>query len=366
VLTDRPLRVLVVDDTVTYRRIVSDVLATIPGVEVVGSAHNGRIALERLPQLKPDLLTLDLEMPEVDGLEVLRRLPPDASVGAIMLSAHTTAGATATLQALQLGAFDFVLKPAGADAQANAEALARELRLQLEAFARRRNARRQLQQTIAAARSAPPASPPPKTRPLTPGMLPEVVVIGISTGGPPALTTLISALPADLRAPVAIVQHMPAKFTKSLAEDLDRRSPLSVREATDGEALRSGAVVFAPGARQMKLERGADHLIVRINEDPPEKNCRPSADYLFRSAAHVCGARTVAVVMTGMGDDGALGCRLLSRAGAAIVTQSAESCVVYGMPKLPTEEGLANVVAPLEQIAEEIIRIVGRRSPACV
>lgn len=372
-MTADPLRVLVVDDTVVYRKIVGEILGSIPGVEVAGVAANGKIALQKIEQLHPDLLTLDLEMPEIDGLGVLRHLKQTGCrTGAIMLSAFTTEGADATVAALKLGAFDFVIKPAGDDLAANTGQLRCDLHEKIEAFARSR----QLDRATTA-----PAAPPvlPAAKPSATGNdvsrrmaglarsftgKPEVVALGISTGGPAALARVLPHLPADLAAPLLIVQHMPPKFTESLAKDLDARSPLAVREAVDGLAVRPGQAFIAPGGKQMKIERSAEGLVVRITDDPPENHCKPSVDYLFRSVSHVCGGSALGVIMTGMGSDGALGCRLLKRQGAGILVQDAATCVVYGMPKPPTDEGLADVIAPLDRIAAEIVHMAGKGAPA--
>lgn len=384
-MTQVPLRVLVVDDTVIYRKVVTEVLARIPGVEVVGVAANGKIAMQKIEQAPPDLLTLDMEMPEMDGLAVLRALKERHSpVKAIMLSAFTTEGADATVAALALGAFDFVVKPSGADAAQNAIALERQLREKIEAFsvARLRSpvagATRPRRETGVA--SASPASRPPAGAGAgadvvqrmnriahASALRPEVVAVGISTGGPPALNKMLPALPGDLAAPVLVVQHMPPKFTLSLAKDLAGKCPLGVAEAADGDLVEPGRILIAPGGRQMKVARAAEGggLVVRITDDPPENHCRPSVDYLFRSLAHACGGRVLGVIMTGMGNDGTLGCRLLKRQGAPIIAQDEATCVVFGMPKQPVEEGLADDVLPLGEIAGQIARVAGRGVPTC-
>ncbi len=362
---DGPLRVLVVDDTVTYRQLVSRLLGDLAGVEVVGAAANGRIALQKIEQTNPDLLLLDLEMPEMDGLEVLRRLRAASSdIGAIMLSGFTEAGANATLEALKLGAFDFVLKPRGDSFEGNTRQLRDELRPKLEAFARTRT----IQRLLGKASSKRPAEAAVQAPSLFGAPLPlrvprgkvEAVAIGISTGGPQALTVLLPALPANLAAPVLIVQHMPPSFTRSLAEDLDRRCRLSVREGADGDVVSAGTVYIAPGGRQMKVVEQGGAVVVRITDDPPENSCRPSADYLFRSVAGLFGPRAAGVIMTGMGNDGAEGCRIMKRAGAPIVAQDQATCVVFGMPREPVEQGIADVVAPLDRIAHEIVRLAGK------
>lgn len=369
------LRVLVVDDTVTYRKVVSTLLAEMPEIEVVGTAVNGKFALEKVEQLRPDLLLLDVEMPEVDGLEVLRRLRAAGSrAGAIVLSAFTAQGASTTLQCLELGAFDFVLKPSGGSMEANAERLRQELRPRLAAYARKCQVRAILGGVVSsptsensAVRPTPAETPDrsvgqPATVPAAP---PEVVAIGISTGGPKALTEMLPRLPGDLPVPVLIVQHMPPVFTKSLADDLDRHCSLRVQEAKDGQEVRAGTILIAPGGKQMKVSREAGHTVVRITEDPPENSCRPSVDYLFRSVAAVYGAHSLGVMMTGMGNDGSAGCRNIKRCGGHILAQDEASCVVFGMPRAAIEEGLVDRVAPLSDIAREIVRVVERGVLAC-
>jgi two-component system chemotaxis response regulator CheB len=353
------LRVLVVDDTAIYRKIVSDVLRDIPGVEVVGTAIDGALALEKISELQPDVITLDLEMPHVSGVEVLRRLraqPQD--LGIIMLSAFTTQGAAGTTEALRLGAFDFVVKPSGQSPIESAAQLKRQLSERLAAFAASRG------RTLPA-RIDPPAPPQTKVTlsrivPAACDVPPEVIVLGISTGGPEALTRMIPQLPADLAAPLFIVQHMPPLFTKSLADDLNQRSALRVSEATEGQLARPGDVLIAPGGRHMKLERTEFGPMARLTDDPPENSCRPAVDCLFRAAAHHYGNRALGVVMTGMGSDGTLGCRLLKRQGATIVTQDRESCVVYGMPAMVVEAGLSDTVVPLAEMAKQLVELTGR------
>jgi two-component system, chemotaxis family, protein-glutamate methylesterase/glutaminase len=366
--TDDLIRVLVVDDTITYRKIVSDALTGIPGVEVVGSAANGRIALQKIDQLNPDLLTLDLEMPEMNGLDVLRHLKDTvSSVRAIMLSGANTIGAKMTMAALELGAFDFVLKPTGGSVKENSEMLQRELGLRIQAYSRTKHVHTILHGHAPALPHTPIATSKtslPRPRPSI-GLgaaHPEVVVLGISTGGPASLTKMLPQLPANLHVPVLIVQHMPPVFTKSLADDLNRRCALRVFEAQDGQKVCPGHILIAPGGKQMKIVKEDEQIVVRITDDPPENSCKPSVDYLFRSACQIYGKNTVGVIMTGMGNDGTRGCRDLKRLGASIIAQDEASCVVFGMPKQPIEEGIADIVAPLDSIASEIVRLVGKES----
>ena len=365
---DDKLRVLVVDDTVTYRKAVSSVLAGMPDVEVLGTAANGKIALDKAAHTPTDLLLLDVEMPEVDGVEVLRRLQAAGSpIGAIMLSALTAQGAQTTLTCLALGAFDFVLKPTAGSYEESTELLRRELRPRLAAFARQRCVRTAQRGPMAA---TPAAAPRPPAGPVSasPSALPkrvDVVALGISTGGPKALGEMLPRFPADFPVPIVIVQHMPPVFTKSLADDLDKRCALRVLEAYDGHVVRPGEVLVAPGGKQMKVERRDDRVVVCVTDDPPENSCRPAVDYLFRSVAAVYGERAVGVIMTGMGNDGSAGCRVLKARGAQIVVQDEASCVVFGMPRQPTEEGIADVVAPLDRLAAELVSLVAKGRSAC-
>ncbi len=375
---DHPLRVLIVDDTVTYRKIVSDVLAGCPDVEVVGTAANGRIALQRLDQQATDLLVLDLEMPEMNGQAVLEELKRrNSPIGAIMLSAFTAQGAKATLAALESGAFDFVLKPSSASMEANVEHLRRELRAKLAAYTRCRNVKQILNGTSVGQVAKGPETrqignlphaqgpaPAPRTS-APPPRPPQVIALGISTGGPKALTEMVPQLPANLPVPLLIVQHMPPVFTKSLADDLNSRTTLNVREGLDGQPIRAGEVWIAPGGRQMKVQHENGQVVLRITDDPPENSCRPSVDYLFRSVAEVFGDRAVGVIMTGMGNDGSLGCRRLKHCGASIIAQDAATCVVFGMPREPIEKGIADVVVPLGRIAAEIARLTGQGAAPC-
>ncbi len=371
-INDKLLRVLVVDDTVVYRKIVSDVLAELPDVEVVGTASNGKIAMSKIATLKPDLLTLDIEMPEMDGLEVLARIKAETpDIDAIMLSSLTQKGSDMTIKALELGAFDFVPKPQSGSSEENKKAIAVALAPMLKAFARR-----QLVRSILKGRSGPSEAvvynktgdhskglvQPMKAITRQKRMTSEVVAIGISTGGPNALAQMMTKLPADLGVPILIVQHMPPVFTQSLAKSLNAKCALEVREAVDGETIRPNTALITPGGKHMRVVAGADgkSRIVRITDDPPENSCKPSVDYLFRSIAYHYVGRATGVIMTGMGSDGTIGLKLMKRNGATVIAQNEATCVVYGMPKEPIEAGFVDIIAPLDKIADEICRTVGR------
>ena len=351
------IKVLVVDDTSLFRRVISEALASIPEVEVVGTAPNGKIALQRIETLAPDLITLDIEMPEMNGIEVLEALKQlKKECGVVVVSALTLKGGDLTIRALEQGAFDFITKPNGGDMQSNLSAIRETLTPIINAYRRRWEVRTILKSANAAPRSIPASAttPAPLARPST-SQKADLVCIGISTGGPNALAKLLPSLPANFSAPVLVVQHMPPLFTQSLAASLDAKSALVVREAVDGENIQAGTVYIAPGGRQMKIilvEEGK--IALRITDEPPENNCRPSVDYLFRSVANQYKGQVAAVIMTGMGSDGVTGLRLLKRQGARIIAQDEASCVVYGMPGEAVKAGVVDVIAPLERLAEEI------------
>lgn len=356
------LRVLVVDDTIMYRKVVGDILAEMPGIEVVGTANNGKIALTRIASLKPDLITLDVEMPIMDGLETLQEIQkshPD--VGVIMLSTLTKRGSEITMRALELGAFDFIAKPDAAGREENVQILRNAIGPRVKAFAKRLELRlllKQRQRPVGAAAPAPvPAAPSVLATSRRTGKS-KAVAIGISTGGPNALTKMLPQLP-KLGVPIFVVQHMPPVFTKSLAESLDAKCQYAVREAENNEVVRPDVIYIAPGGKHMRVASGAvGTKIIQVTDDPPENNCKPAVDYMFRSVAREYGALSTGVIMTGMGGDGTLGLKVLKSFGAVTIGQDEESCVVYGMPKTAAEAGVVDVVSPLQMIASEIIRTV--------
>jgi two-component system chemotaxis response regulator CheB len=355
------IRVLVVDDTVVFRRIVSDALSGSPGVEVVGTAANGKLALSRLAALQPDLITLDIEMPEMNGIEVLQAMASAGlTAGVIVLSSLTVRGGEMTVRALELGAFDFLTKPEGASPAENMAMLRDRLVPMIRAFERRREIRTILHGGGAPSRPAPARPAIAIERPVrkvSRVSSPPLVLIGVSTGGPAALASLLPALPVDLGAPVFIVQHMPPMFTQPLAVSLDKKTAIRVKEARDGEIALSNWAYLAPGGRQMKLTPGQrGEIVMRITDDPPENNCKPAVDYLFRSAALHFPGRSIAAILTGMGNDGTAGLRMLKRGGCFAIAQDEASCVVFGMPKEAIAAGVVDTVAPLDRIASVIVR----------
>jgi two-component system chemotaxis response regulator CheB len=342
-----PIRVLVVDDSVVSRMIVAEAVSSDPDLELAGTAVDGRVALERIAELKPDVVVLDVEMPVMDGLEALKALRArDRRLPVVMLSSLTSKGASTTVDALTYGASDYVTKPSTGSRAESVAALQRELLPKLKALVGRH-------------------APRPMSAPLAPrtrGGPVEAIVIGVSTGGPNALAAMLPALPHDLAVPVLVVQHMPPMFTKMLAQRLDALTALPVREAEGGEALAGGEVWIAPGGRHLVVERGGSGPRLALLDTPAENSCRPAVDVLFRSAADAYGARLLAVVMTGMGQDGYAGSRVVREAAGRVLAQDEESSVVWGMPRYVAEAGLADAVLPLDRIAGEISRLVNEGS----
>ncbi|MES1258877.1 MAG: chemotaxis response regulator protein-glutamate methylesterase [Acidobacteriota bacterium] len=361
-------RVLVVDDASLFRRIISDALSGIPGVEVVGTAANGRLALARLASLQPDVITLDIEMPEMTGLEVLDAMRENGllqKTSVIMLSSLTVQGGELTIRALESGAFDFLTKPEGGSQEENLARIRNSLRPMLLALERRRDIRSVLNGKTPVTGPAPPRLPlvspvgRARSRTGTP-----IVLIGVSTGGPTALAKIVPALPPRIGAPVFIVQHMPPLFTGALAQRLATLSGIPVKEARHGETAQSNCVYLAPGGRQMKLSPGPrGEIVICVNDDPPENACRPSVDYLFRSVALHFPGRSIAAILTGMGNDGAEGIRMLKRSGSFNIAQDEPSCVVFGMPKEAILTGLVDTVVPLDRIADTIVRAIAEVRP---
>jgi two-component system chemotaxis response regulator CheB len=342
------LRALVVDDSVVIRRLVSHALGEDPEIEVVGAAPDGKVALARIPQLNPHVVTLDVEMPVMDGLATLRQIRkqyPDLVV--IMFSTLTERGAATTMEALALGAHDYVTKAS------NSGSLDRSLQ----------NLRGDLIPKVKqffqfGAKGPPPAAAPPKVfpaKPKGPRLPPQIVVIGVSTGGPTALGSMMGQFPADFPLPVLIVQHMPPVFTRLLAERLQTQTKLRVIEAAEGATIEGGTVLIAPGNFHMHIRRNGRQAAVRLDQAPPENSCRPAADVLFRSAAEAYGGAVIGVVLTGMGRDGFRGCEALKGQGAYVIAQDEASSVVWGMPGFVAKGGLADATLSLDAVVPEIL-----------
>lgn len=338
------LRVLVVDDSMFMRRMISDLLKQDAELEVIGAAKNGQEGLEMARQLKPDVITLDVEMPVMDGVTMLQQLMQQQPTPVLMLSSLTKEGAEVTLKCLELGAVDFVTKPSGSISM-DIYKISSQIIEKVKAVARAR---------VAVAPSvARPVAPPPKPSPLVgrPTADAPLVVIGSSTGGPRALNTVMSSLPIGLHAKVLLVQHMPEGFTRSLAERLDRNSAFSVREAQGGETLQPGVAYLAQGGKHLKLERGGR---IVLTDDPPVHGVRPSVDVALLSIAQHYQGPVVVAILTGMGSDGAAGLRTLAAKGAYTIAEDESTCVVFGMPRAAIQTGTVKRVAPLHQIAEAI------------
>ncbi|MFO0646823.1 MAG: chemotaxis response regulator protein-glutamate methylesterase [Polyangiales bacterium] len=349
------VRVLIVDDSALVRRLLQEVLSSEQDIEVVGTASNAAIALSRIETLSPDVVTLDIEMPDMSGLELLAEIRKRApKLPVIMFSSLTQRGAATTLDALALGATDYVTKPTGASSR---EAALEQVRTQL----------------VPKLRVLAPRAPPGMER-LNAAQRRErvsfgetqrvsVLAVGCSTGGPNALAEIFGRLSCALAAPVLIVQHMPPLFTRMLADRLGASGPLRVREASHGDVLTPGGVWIAPGDFHMRVERQGLSTVIALDKGPPENSCRPAVDVLFRSVAEVYGERALALVLTGMGQDGLRGAEAIHARGGRIIAQDEASSVVWGMPGAVVRAGLAGSVLPLQEIADDVTRRVGS-SPA--
>jgi two-component system chemotaxis response regulator CheB len=352
------IRVLVVDDAAVFRRALANELAGDPALEVVGTAANGRIALARMAQVNPDVVILDVEMPEMDGLATLtelRKVYPTLPV--IIFSALTERGAEVTLDALALGATDYFTKPANVGGlEGSLEVIREQLIPQIKALFSGASRGKELRDGPRPPHVAPtsavgpvPRRPAGRTGPV------EVVAVGVSTGGPNALADVFRKLPADFPVPLLVVQHMPPTFTRLLAERLSAEFPVRVREGNSGEVLQPGQARIAPGDYHMMVARDGVGVRILLNQDPPENSCRPAVDVLFRSVAQTFGPHSLAVVLTGMGQDGLRGCEAVREAGGQILAQDEATSVVWGMPGAVVRAGLADQVLPLSRIGDEIV-----------
>ena len=381
------IKILIVDDSVLARRLISSALEEEPALDIVGTAVNGVNALKKVDLLKPDLVIMDVEMPEMDGVEALKVIKQrHPHIAVIMFTSLSQASSEKTLEALEAGAEDYVAKPTGASGVEEIKMLTRSS-LVPKIMALRGNLKAtKAEPSHKNGVSAPSISTPPtpsfssaprvkkperaeeqpgkpvrETR--TPTRLTtnklrspvKILVIGVSTGGPNALAKLIPTIPASIPVPVLIVQHMPAAFTTTLAKRLDGASDLSVKEAKSGEVVTPGVVRIAPGGFHMVVEKKAGGVILNLNEDPPEQGCRPAVDVLFRSVAEVYGKNTLAVILTGMGKDGLNGSEAIIEQGGALFAQDEASSVVWGMPGAVTRAGLVDKVIPLDRIGYEIM-----------
>ncbi|XZN93249.1 MAG: protein-glutamate methylesterase/protein-glutamine glutaminase [Microcoleus sp.] len=358
------IKILVVDQSVVVRRLLSNVINADAALEVVGTAPNGKIALAQISQVNPDLIVMDLEMPEMEGLQTLIAIrEKDQEIPIIIFSTMTTIGNYASLESLSLGATDYVNKPEKFNSNEVVVNYVREHLIPKIKILCQGGLRPDLvpMQVAEKPQTITAKSPPHKSQFLSPHAAidikskVEIVAVGASTGGPNALETVLSALPANFPVPIVIVQHMPPIFTKRLAERLAQKCKIGVKEGLTGGIVAPGVAWIAPGDYHMFLERQGLEVQIRTNQDPPENSCRPAVDVLFRSTAKIYGAGVLAVVLTGMGQDGLHGCEGIREVGGQILVQDRASSVVWGMPGIVANSGLADRVLSLEAIAGEII-----------
>jgi two-component system chemotaxis response regulator CheB len=349
-----PIRVLVVDDSVVIRKVLCDVLASDAAIEVAGTASDGRIALAKIQQLNPDLVTLDVEMPNLSGLQTIaeiRKLHPKLPI--IMFSTVTERGATTTLDALALGATDYVTKPGNTGSlEVTMARIKQDLLPKIKALCGRRLA------DIVGAKTPPKRIIAPALRVSRTVARVDILAIGTSTGGPNALAEVLPAIAQDFPVPIVIVQHMPPVFTRMLADRLNTQSRIRVHEGQPGQTLAPGHAWIAPGDHHMIVERRGGSVQIAVNQAPPENSCRPAVDVLFRSVAAVFGPNTLAVVLTGMGSDGVLGSQIVRQRGGHIYVQDEATSVVWGMPGQTVSAGWADNIFPLQSMAAEVDRHV--------
>ncbi len=339
-----PVRVLVVDDSALMRKLIPQILQSDPSIQVVGTAMDGNFGLKKIEEMKPQVVTLDLDMPGMGGLDMLKEIMLRHPVPVIVVSSHSTQGASVTLQALSMGAFDFVAKPI--DVSANMPEIARELIAKIKAAAQSRRV------AIAAPLEAQKQSQKPVLEAKTRAT--RIVAIGISTGGPQALQYLLPQLPKNFPGTIVIVQHMPEGFTEMFSRRLEEICAITVKEAQSGDLLLAGRALICPGNRHIKVKRLPMGEVAVLNDDPRVNGHRPSVDVLFKSVAEEFGEKSIAMLMTGMGEDGAQGLGLVKAAGGMTIAQSEESCVVFGMPKAAIERGYAVRVIPLDALANTL------------
>jgi two-component system chemotaxis response regulator CheB len=342
------IRVLVVDDSALMRKLIPQMLATDDSIEVVGTAMDGTFCLKKIEELHPHVVTLDLEMPGMNGIDTLKEIMRHRPVPVIVFSSHSVEGASVTLKALGLGAFDFVTKPK--DAAAHLAETTRELTSKVKVAAECRLKPRTLPgMRTTVEKTAPAAAPPTK-----------IVALGISTGGPQALEYVLPQLPGDFAGSILVVQHMPENFTGMFAKRLDELSALRVKEAQSGDLIQAGRVLICPGSRHMRVRRLPTGDVAVLSDDARVNGHRPSADVLLRSVAESYKQQAVGVLMTGMGDDGAEGLKAVKAAGGLTIAQSEDSCVVYGMPKAAIERGYAQRIVALDAMANTLHSVCGR------
>ena len=358
-------RVLVVDDSGFFRRRVKEILEEDPLITVVGDAANGQEAIDKSKELKPDVITMDIEMPVMDGIKATKMIMESNPTPIVMFSSLTTEGAKATLDALEAGALDFLPKRFEDISQDRDEAK-KLLCQRVRTLGSKKSSLRKISPTKSSPTistktvSSVSAAIPPKRNAATRGKSGgiDLVAIGTSTGGPLALQNVLVNLPADFSKPIVMIQHMPATFTPAFAKRLDQLCKISVKEAEDGDKLRPGLALLAPGGKQMLIEGRAGNASIRIIDSEPSLTYKPSVDVTFRSVNKVFPAKTLAIVLTGMGADGREGARMLKAQGSEIWAQDEESCVVYGMPAAIVEAGLADNILTLNDFSQAIVKRV--------
>ena len=345
------IKALVVDDSAFMRKVITEILNSAQGIEVIATARNGKEAVEKTKSLRPDIITMDIDMPEMDGLEALKQIMKECPTPVLMISAHTQAGAEDTLRSFEYGAVDFVAKPGGSISLDLKDSKA-------EIIAKVKAAAQVDTRKLKTTQKQHPS------KPLTLNSQSKfasrkIVTIGSSTGGPSALEEVITRLPADLPSPVLIVQHMPPDFTKSLADRLNRISPIEVREAKDGDMIQEGLVLLAPGDYHMELRNvkiGTEQIeMIRLNRKPRELGVRPCANIMIKSVAALHGKNVIGVILTGMGNDGTEGLKAIKSAGGQTIVQNRETSLIYGMPKSAVDAGVADHVVSLKRVAKKIV-----------
>lgn len=358
------IKVMVVDDSIVMRKLLTDILSQDPDIEVVGTAANGKIAVMKMPQLAPDAITMDVEMPDMDGVAAVREIrKTHPKTPIIMFSTLTERSASSTIRAMEAGATDYVTKPSNTrDITEAMHRLRDELVPKLKSCCAKLLTQRP--EAPAPAESKPSSVAPSPLRSRRTERI-DMLTIGVSTGGPNALIQIFKTFPEHFPVPITIVQHMPPTFTKMLAERLTSAGPTPFFEAQQDQIIEPGKAYIAPGGLHLEVVRKGVNIQANLHEGPKENSCRPAVDVLFRSVLDVFGGNTLAVVLTGMGADGMRGCELLQNAGAQILAQDEESSVVWGMPGHVARAGLADAVVPLEQMTTEIVRRVQKsRMPA--
>ncbi len=364
-LPEKTINVLVVDDSAFMRKAITMMLESDPAIKVVGTARDGEEGIEKVKLLKPDLVTMDIEMPRMDGLAALRQIMSSDPVPVMMVSSLTTSGAQATLEALEMGAVDFIPKQMSYvsldivkikdDLLAKIKDIARRKHLLMSRY-------RQRQFTRIGTTPVAPGPVPSKTVEVSAARhvirkrqhLVNIIAIGSSTGGPPALQAVIPKLPRNLPTGIVIAQHMPPMFTKSLADRLDSLSQLNVREAVDGDLVEAGVVLIAPGGRHMTVKRKGGQAHVVVSDQPSDTLYKPCVDVMMNSVAEAYGVATMAVILSGMGSNAILGLRTIKTKGGVVIAQNEQTCVVYGMPRAAVEAGVADHIAPIEEVAAEM------------